>query len=72
MIVAAVDLSPNPGTSFFAGLVDHIVLVTSADGRSAGDVESFISRLGPDARKIRGVVLTGDDGFERPHRRDEL
>ncbi len=72
VIVAAVDLSLNPGTSFFAGLVDHIVLVTSANGRSAGDVESFISRLGPDARKIRGVVLTGDDGFERPRRRDDL
>ncbi len=59
VIVAAVDLSRNPGTSFFAGLVDHIVLVANIDDRNTSAVEQFISGLGPDARRIRGVVLTG-------------
>ena len=59
VIVAAVDLTRNPGTSFFAGLVDHIVLVARSDEQNAGAVEQFISRLGLDARKVRGVVLTG-------------
>jgi hypothetical protein len=59
VIVAAVDLSRNPSTSFFAELVDHIVLVAKADDQNAGAVESFVSRLGPDARKVRGAILTG-------------
>jgi uncharacterized protein involved in exopolysaccharide biosynthesis/Mrp family chromosome partitioning ATPase len=59
VIVAAVDLSRDPATRFFAGLVDHIVLVARADRRRDGAVEQFVSRLGLDARKIRGAVLTG-------------
>jgi len=59
VIVAAVDLTRNPGTSFFAGLVDHIVVVAKTDERDAGAVVQFISRLGIDARKVRGAVLTG-------------
>ena len=34
------------------------MLVTRADGRSAGAVAGFVSHLGADARKIRGAVLT--------------
>jgi Mrp family chromosome partitioning ATPase len=59
VIVAAVGLSRDPSTRFFAGLVDHIVLVvrpTEEDGEAA---EQFISQLGPDAMKVRGAVLTG-------------
>ena len=59
VIVAAVDLSRDPSTRFFAGLVDHIVLVAKADDRHEGAVEQFIARLGLDARKVRGTVLTG-------------
>jgi len=59
VIVAAMDLSRDPSTRFFAGLVDHIVLVARATGRDKRAVEQFISRLGPDARKVRGAVLTG-------------
>lgn len=59
VIVAAIDLDHNPCTRFFAGLVDHIVLVARADGHGDGVAENFIARLGPDARKIRGAVLTG-------------
>ena len=59
VIVAAVDFNGDPSTRFFAGLVDHIVLVArpvEADRRAA---EQFMSRLGPDALKVRGAVLTG-------------
>jgi succinoglycan biosynthesis transport protein ExoP len=59
VIVAAVNLSRDPSTRFFAGLVDHIVLVARADARDERAVEQFVSRLGPDARKVRGAVLTG-------------
>ena len=59
VIVAAVDLSRNPSTLFFAGLVDHIVLVVRPDDEDRRAVEQFISRLGPDAMKVRGAVLTG-------------
>jgi uncharacterized protein involved in exopolysaccharide biosynthesis/Mrp family chromosome partitioning ATPase len=58
VIVAAVDLGRNPGTSFFAGLVDHIIVVARTDDRSVAAVEQFVSRLGRDAHKVRGAVLT--------------
>ena len=72
VIVAAVDLSRNPSTDFFAGLVDHIVLVTRADGRSEGAVASFVSHLGPDAQKIRGAVLTDGEQSGQSRRGEAL
>ena len=59
VVVAAVNLSNDPSTRFFAGLVDHIVLVARADDPDQRAVEQFVARLGPDTRKIVGVVLTG-------------
>jgi uncharacterized protein involved in exopolysaccharide biosynthesis/Mrp family chromosome partitioning ATPase len=59
VIVAAVDLDHDPSTRFFAGLVDHIILVAGSDGRNDRAVERFVAQLGSDARKIRGAVLTG-------------
>jgi len=59
VIVAAVDLTRDPSTSFFAGLVDHIVVVARTDEPYEGVVNQFVSRLGVDARKVRGAVLTG-------------
>jgi uncharacterized protein involved in exopolysaccharide biosynthesis/Mrp family chromosome partitioning ATPase len=59
VIVAAVDLTRNPSTSFFAGLVDHIILVARTDDQHKGAVKKFIAQLGLDARKVRGAVLTG-------------
>jgi uncharacterized protein involved in exopolysaccharide biosynthesis/Mrp family chromosome partitioning ATPase len=59
VIVAAMDFSRNPSTSFFAGLVDHIIVVARTDDRSLTTVEQFVSRLGRDAHKVRGAVLTG-------------
>ncbi len=59
VIVAAIGTERNPGTDFFAGQVDHIILVTGADGRSDRAVETFVGGLGAPAVKIRGAVLTG-------------
>jgi len=59
VIVAAMDVSGDPSIRFFAGLVDHIVLVVRAGENDKGAVEQFMARLGLDARKVRGAVLTG-------------
>ena len=59
VIVAAVDGRNNPSNSLFAELVDHIILVDGEDKRNAADFEQFLAQIGPDARKVRGVVLTG-------------
>ncbi len=58
VIVAAMDCDRDPSGRFFAGLVDHIVLVARADAAGAGVIERLVSRFGLDARKIRGAVLT--------------
>ena len=60
VIVAAVELSSDPIARFFAGLVDHILLVARADAQNKAAIEQFIARLGPDARKLRGAVLTDE------------
>jgi uncharacterized protein involved in exopolysaccharide biosynthesis/Mrp family chromosome partitioning ATPase len=59
VIVAAVDVARDPSARFFAGLVDHIVLVARADERGDEAMELFVARLGNDARKVLGAVLTG-------------
>ncbi len=60
VIVPAVELSSDPIARFFAGLVDHILLVARADAQNKAAIEQFIARLGPDARKLRGAVLTDE------------
>src|SRR3984957_6035768 len=59
VIVAAVDVARDPSARFFAGLVDHIVLVARADERGDDVIVRFVARLGNDAQKILGAVLTG-------------
>jgi succinoglycan biosynthesis transport protein ExoP len=59
VIVAAVDVARDPSARFFAGLVDHIVLVARVDERGDDVIERFVARLGSDAQKILGAVLTG-------------
>jgi uncharacterized protein involved in exopolysaccharide biosynthesis/Mrp family chromosome partitioning ATPase len=59
VIVAAVDLRRDPSARFFAGLVDHIVVVSRADERDEDAVQLFVSSLGADALKVRGAVLIG-------------
>jgi Mrp family chromosome partitioning ATPase len=60
VIVAAMDATRDPAARFFAGLVDHIVVVTNADEANDGGVDEVVSGLGLDARKVRGAVLTGE------------
>jgi polysaccharide biosynthesis transport protein len=59
VIVAAMDLRSDPSARFFASLVDHIVLVSRDTERDEEAAERFVARLGADARKVRGAVLTG-------------
>ena len=59
VIVAAGPPRRDPSARFFASLVDHIVLVAHADERDEEAVQLFVSRLGVDAVKVRGTVLTG-------------
>ena len=59
VIVAAVDVARDPSARFFAGLVDHIVLVARADERGDDVIKRFVARLGSDAQKVLGAVLTG-------------
>ncbi len=58
VIVTAMDLRGDPTARFFAGLVDHIIVVARADKADEIAVEQFVASLGPDARKICGAVLT--------------
>jgi polysaccharide biosynthesis transport protein len=57
VVVAATNVSRDPSARFFAGLVDHIVLVSKADD-AEGTVDAILSGLGLNARKVRGAVLT--------------
>jgi Mrp family chromosome partitioning ATPase len=59
VIVAAMDAHGDPTIRFFAGLVDHILLVARAEEHDESAMEDFVARLGLDARKVRGAVLTG-------------
>jgi uncharacterized protein involved in exopolysaccharide biosynthesis/Mrp family chromosome partitioning ATPase len=58
VIVAAIG-GGDPGLGFFAGVVDHILLVARAADYDESAAGHFISRLGLDAQKVRGAVLTG-------------
>ena len=58
VIVAAMDLARDPSARFFAGLVDHIVVVTKAEDAKRGAIDEVVSDLGLDARKLRGAVVT--------------
>ncbi|MGH6674656.1 MAG: GumC family protein [Xanthobacteraceae bacterium] len=58
VIVAAMDLNCDPSGRFFAGLVDHIVLVIKAEAAGRVGLDDIVSRLGFDARKVRGAVVT--------------
>lgn len=58
VIVAAMDIARDPSARLFAGLVDHIVVVTRAEDAKRGAVDEIVSDLGLDARKLRGAVVT--------------
>jgi polysaccharide biosynthesis transport protein len=61
VIVAAIDITGAPSTRFFGKVVDHIVVVAKAGEHDEAAVARLIARLGLDAEKIRGAVLTGAD-----------
>ena len=58
VVVAAADPSLGPSAGFFAGLVDHIVLVVKTD-EAKKHAAAVVSGLGLNARKVRGAVLAG-------------
>ncbi len=58
VVVAAMD-SADPSIRFFGGIVDHILLVASADDFSEAAAERFIKLAGLSPQKVRGAVLTG-------------
>ena len=58
VIVAAMNHA-DPSLRFFAGLVDHIVLVAGAASFDETRAERFVARAGLDAGKVCGAVLTG-------------
>ena len=49
----------DPSVQFFAGLVDHILLVARAGDYDETAGGQFIARLGLAAPKVLGAVLTG-------------
>jgi Mrp family chromosome partitioning ATPase len=61
VIVAAIDITGAPSTRFFGKVVDHIVIVVRSGEHDDATVARLIARLGLDARKVRGAVLTGAD-----------
>ena len=59
LVIVATMSDGDPSLAFFAGAVDHIVLVARAEQYGAATFAHLVARLGPDAQKIRGAVLTG-------------
>jgi Mrp family chromosome partitioning ATPase len=58
-IVAARNCDRDPSARFFAGLVDHIVLVGRAGVAGKAEIDRIIATLGIDPGSVRGTVLTG-------------
>ena len=58
VVVGAMD-DADPSLRFFGNLVDHIVLVDDAETFDEAALEHLVARLGLDAGKVRGAVLTG-------------
>jgi uncharacterized protein involved in exopolysaccharide biosynthesis/Mrp family chromosome partitioning ATPase len=59
VIVAAPNSDKDPSARFFAGLVDHIVLVQRAGESGRRDLDEMVGALDLDSRKVRGTVLAG-------------
>jgi uncharacterized protein involved in exopolysaccharide biosynthesis/Mrp family chromosome partitioning ATPase len=59
LVIVAAMSERDPSLQFFAGIVDHILLVARAGDYDEASGGKFIMRLGLDARKVLGAVLTG-------------
>jgi uncharacterized protein involved in exopolysaccharide biosynthesis/Mrp family chromosome partitioning ATPase len=61
VIAAAIGLTSDPGTSFFATLVDKIVLVVRCEEQTTDVINHFMTKLGADARKVCGAIVIESD-----------
>jgi succinoglycan biosynthesis transport protein ExoP len=59
VIVVAQKHERNPSARFFAGLVDHIVLIIRQGEASKRDIDQLVATLIIDVRKVLGTVLIG-------------
>jgi uncharacterized protein involved in exopolysaccharide biosynthesis/Mrp family chromosome partitioning ATPase len=59
VIVAARNCDRDPSARFFAGLVDHIVLVGKAGAAGKAEIDRVIATLGIAPDSVCGTVLTG-------------
>lgn len=59
VIVVAPNHDKDPSARFFAGLVDHIVLITEQGESSKRTVDHLVATLHIDVRKVLGTVLIG-------------
>jgi Mrp family chromosome partitioning ATPase len=59
VIVAARNCDRDPSARFFAGLVDHVVLVGKAGAAGKAEIDRVIAALGIDLDSVCGTVLTG-------------
>ena len=59
LVIVAAMSDGDPSLAFFAGAVDHIVLVARAEQYGAATFAHLVARLGVNAQKILGAVLTG-------------
>jgi uncharacterized protein involved in exopolysaccharide biosynthesis/Mrp family chromosome partitioning ATPase len=59
LVIVATVSEHDPSLQFFAGLVDHILLVARAGDYDEAAGGQFIARLGLAAPKVLGAVLTG-------------
>jgi Mrp family chromosome partitioning ATPase len=59
LVIVAAMSERDPSLQFFAGIVDHILLVAGAGDHDEASGGKFIARLGLDLRKVLGAVLTG-------------
>ena len=59
LVIVAAMSERDPSLQFFAGIVDHILLVAGAGDYDEASGGKFIARLGLDLRKVLGAVLTG-------------
>jgi polysaccharide biosynthesis transport protein len=58
VIVAAGGHDSDPSTRFFAGVVDHVLLIVKPGQDGDREIEQAVDALGIDTRKIRGTVVT--------------
>jgi Mrp family chromosome partitioning ATPase len=59
LVIVAAMSERDPSLQFFAGIVDHILLVATTGDYDEASGGKFVMRLGLDVRKVLGAVLIG-------------